>query len=759
MGETKENGGAVKHQTASGDSASLLERMQQIASDVQDAFQRDRRVLSWGEYLQVFEEHPERHCRDSASYVLSMIEHFGNERVECPTGRYVRYRLFDQPFLEASEAAAHRLVGQERVQQEVVRCLENFRREGRANRVLLLHGPNGSAKSTIASCLMSGLEHYSKCEEGALYRFHWVFPKKTSVRGAIGFSGSDKKSQKDLDSYAHLADDELDTRLVVEVRDHPLFLIPREMRQTLLGRFLGPDAHVSRWLSDGALCHKNQQIFSALLNSYEGSLADVLRHVQVERYFISKRYRVGAVTLGPALSVDAMERQVTADRNLGSLPTSLHGLSLFDVGGELVDASGGILELSDLLKRPIDAFKYLQITAETGAVSLGSQNLEINCLFLASGNELHLSALREHPEYESFRGRFTLIPVPYLRDHNQEQAIYDHQVVPRIDGYVAPHATAIAARFAVLTRLLKPIEERYEENLRPIISKMTAWTKLLAYSGELREMELFDSSVSLRQATVEMVKEWQGAHVYEGIAGVSARVMRQVLLDAALSPHFDYLSPFAVLDELDVLCEKVQDYAFLKQEPREGGFHDHHAFRQQLREWYLDVFEDELRQASGLVEQTSYEELFGRYVSHVSAFVKGEKIKNAVTGALEPPDEGLMEEVESLLGVKENRQEARAGLMGRIAAWAIDNPGKSLSDSQLFADKLGSIRAAVFGERRVQLGRLCRRLVETTADGKTSEDPQVQETLRQLKEEFGYRADAARDSAARLLTIRFSDLT
>jgi serine protein kinase len=50
-----------------------------------------------------------------------------------------------------------------------------------------MHGPNGSAKSTIAACVLRALEHYSTLDEGAVYRFHWVFPSKKTVRGAIGF--------------------------------------------------------------------------------------------------------------------------------------------------------------------------------------------------------------------------------------------------------------------------------------------------------------------------------------------------------------------------------------------------------------------------------------------------------------------------------------------------------------------------------------------------------------------------------------------
>lgn len=729
--------------------------LESIAEYVERDFRDQRRVLSFDEYLSMFRQQPARHCRDAAAYLLDMIHHYGTQALDTPMGPKTRYKLFDQPFLPQPEAEAACLIGQEEVQERIVGYLENFRREGRPNRVLLMHGPNGSAKSTMASCIMGGLEDYSLLDEGALYRFHWVFPKKASVKGAIGFGGEQRRSKSDLSSFAHLPDEELETRLVVEVRDHPLFLLPREPRLKLIDASLPKGTAVPRWITHGSLCQKNQQIFTALLNSYSGSLRDVLRHVRVERYFISRRYRVGAVTLGPELSVDASERQVTADRNWGALPASLQGLSLYDASGELVDAAGGLLELSDLLKRPIDAFKYLQITAETGQVSLGSQNLEVNCVMLASGNELHLSAFREHPEFESFRGRFELITAPYLRDFRQEQALYDQQVAHRLSTYVAPHATALAARFAILTRLRKPEHEHYQEQLRPLMQTISAWQKMGAYAGELTELEVKGEKVPLRQATIEMGAEWAESHHYEGMVGVSARVMRTVLFSAAQNTHFGYLSPFGVLTELDRLCEKGRDYAFLNMEPQAGGYHDHKAFRKQLRNWLMDTFEDELRQASGLVDESRYEELFGRYVSHVSASVKGEKLRNPITGAVDPPDEALMGEVEKLLAVGSNVQEARAVLMGRIAAWAIDNPGKKIALSPIYRDKLNQIRSAVFNERRVALGQLCEKIMVQEERAGTPGDPAVAETLKQLSERFGYSPRAARDIAAQLWTDRY----
>ncbi len=47
---------------------------------------------------------------------------------------------------------------------------------GTERRVILLHGPVGSSKSTIVRLLKNGLEDYSRTPEGALYTYRWELP-------------------------------------------------------------------------------------------------------------------------------------------------------------------------------------------------------------------------------------------------------------------------------------------------------------------------------------------------------------------------------------------------------------------------------------------------------------------------------------------------------------------------------------------------------------------------------------------------------
>jgi predicted Ser/Thr protein kinase len=657
------------------------------------------------------------------------------------------------------------LIGQEHVQEEVYRTLSNFVREGRPNRLILLHGPNGSAKSTIAACIMSGLEHYSTLDEGALYRFHWVFPSPKTLRGSLGF-GPDKSGGGGITSYAHLSDEQIDAKVVVEVRDHPLFLVPvPERREVILSAFrrVGATDPPNDWILRGQLSHKSQQIFEALLASYGGSYAEVLKHVQVERYFISRRYRVGAVTIGPQLSVDAGERQITMDRSLQSLPASLQAVSLYETKGELVDAAGGMLEFSDLLKRPLDAFKYLQLSVETGEVALGAQNMQLNCVMTASANELHLDAFREHPEFASFRGRLELVRTPYLRSYEQERLIYDTHVAPHVRRHVAPHSTEVAALFAVLTRMRKPNPDRYPRPIGAIVSGLTAVEKADLYAhGKAPERLDSDSQKVLRAAIREVWEESDSYPIYEGRIGASPREMRAGLLDAAQSPAFACLNPIAVLDEIEALCQRKSEFDWLQQDMITGGYHDVKAFRDTIHSRLLAAWEYELYAASGLVQEEKYSELFDRYVQHVSAWVKKERLYSRATQKYEEPDEKIMGEVERLVDLKENHEDGRRQLISAIAAWAIDHPGEKVEATIVFPQHLRRMREAIFAEQRPAVARLARDLsllVRGEGAGLDAERRRHAEAaIKGMVDRYGYCRHCAADAASTLVRKRFQDL-
>src|SRR6185437_8084828 len=119
-----------------------------IAEQVEARFRGGRRVLSFAEFLTLFDTDPVRHSRDASRYLRDVFDHYGKSKVVHPWGEFTRYSLFDLPWepapaLEAKPAPAKAderalargaLIGQEQVQEEVYRALSNFAREGRPNR-------------------------------------------------------------------------------------------------------------------------------------------------------------------------------------------------------------------------------------------------------------------------------------------------------------------------------------------------------------------------------------------------------------------------------------------------------------------------------------------------------------------------------------------------------------------------------------------------------------------------------------------------
>ncbi|HEV8244128.1 MAG TPA: serine protein kinase PrkA, partial [Polyangiaceae bacterium] len=176
----------------------------------------------------------------------------------------------------------------------------------------------------------------------------------------------------------------------------------------------------------------------------------------------------------------------------------------------------------------------------------------------------------------------------------------------------------------------------------------------------------------------------------------------------------------------------------------------------------LDVLEDEFRMASGLVDERRYAELFERYVTHVSFWVKHEKVRNPLTGQYEDPDERMMREVETLLGSPDKSDELRHSLINAIAAWAIDHPDLPLDHGRIFAPQLRRLREAVFGERRTAVARLSRDIAILLREGGAGLDlgrqKAAKEMLERLKERYGYADSSAADAAAVLVRERFSDL-
>lgn len=749
-----------------------LRYLQTVGARVRKSFAADRSLLSFQEWLEVYLERPRAQARDSARYVRDCFDFYGSEQVQRPGGAVRRFKLFDRPFDAAAGRAATSegeggtpVFGHEEVQNAIYRVLTTFVRRGRVDKLILLHGPNGSAKSSLVAAILRALEDYSHREEGALYRFAWVFPSEELVKGSVGFGGGPSAGPGSAGSYAHLEGEAIDARIACESKDHPLLLLPRAEREQLLRDGVQPDEEFPLPVSllEGELCHRCRQIANALLQTYNGDLLQVLRHVQVERFFVARRYLSAAVTVEPQLSIDADYRQVTQDKSHAALPAALQNLTLFEPFGPLVSANRGVIEFSDLLKRPLDAYKYLLGTVETGVARLQHFLLHLDCVFLASSNEKHLSAFKEMPDFASFKGRIELVRVPYLRLWSEESKVYAHALQGGPLGrHVAPHAAETAALWAVLTRLKKPMSERYKGEPRKLVDALAPLEKLRLYDrGEVPPRLDSGRAKELKRLVAELWRESDVYPNYEGRWGASAREVKTVLGNAAQSADHKCLAVPAVLAELKALVQDKSTYEFLQQEVVDG-YHDPERFIGLAEECWLDAIDDEVREACGLVSEQQYRELLERYLQHVVAWVRGEKLLNRVTGDFERPDEELLARIEGYVAAGgEDKRQFRGSLIAAIGAHKIDHPEAEIDPARIFPDLFKRLKDHFFEERKRTTQRTAKNVLRALSDERSQLLPkelsQVEQSLRVMREKFGYCDDCTKDALVALLARRYAE--
>src|SRR3990172_8124203 len=148
---------------------------QRILSSLNEMIDPERfRKLHWegtfDEYLSMVARTP-RIARTAFQRIYDMVTSYGYEEFFDGKEKLIRFNFFTNPQFSKADA----IYGLERSLMHLVQIFKSAaQRYGPERRVLLLHGPVGSSKSTIVRLVKRGLEEYSRTDEGALYSFGWV---------------------------------------------------------------------------------------------------------------------------------------------------------------------------------------------------------------------------------------------------------------------------------------------------------------------------------------------------------------------------------------------------------------------------------------------------------------------------------------------------------------------------------------------------------------------------------------------------------
>lgn len=714
-------------------------------------------TLSFHDYKKLIDENPARHLRTSYQYLLDMINHFGHDEEG------------DSLLFQEDHRDAPAVFGHSKVQKEFIKNLVNFKEEGFNNKFILLVGPNGSSKSSLVKKMIKGLEIYSQQEEGALYTFSWIFPIDPYLKGSLGLANNE--ASKDLNTFAYLEDKDISAILDSELKDHPVLLIPQKYRAQVIDELYDgqPDLHrdiKKNYLYNGDLSKRNNMIYDALLKNYKGRHEEVLKHIRVERFYISKRYSTGAVTIEPQMHVDAQMQQITMDKRLGSLPPSLQSLNLFSTKGQVVLANRGILEYSDLLKRPLDAYKYLLMTMETQNINLQGILTELDIFFIGTSNEVHLAAFKQHPDFNSFKGRINFIRVPYLLNFKKEQHIYTKQMQGLKEKcYFEPHALTALCLFATLTRIRSPQVKNYvDKKLANIATNLNPMEKVLFIALNetpnrlnSEEKQLLDTSKQ------EILSEFENENLYEGKFGISPRSMKSIIYD--LSNKHDQVTFLDVMEYLENFITLKNDYDFLNMTPQ-ADYHHPARFLSYIKGYCFDFIDKELRDCLGMVDERSYEDHIRRYVSNIMAHIKGEKVKNTITGKYEPVDLYRIEEFEKSINLKEKPETFRSSILSKIGAYSLDNPGKEISYVSVLPELSERLQESFRSEQKKVIQVIARNLVFYESEIMNKDDgmntpmsrenrEQIEQVVQKMCQKYQYSKSGAINLIKALIKERY----
>jgi len=595
--------------TAGRDLISLVAERQNL-----ERFRREHWVGSFADYLDVVIEQP-RVTRNAFQRIYEMIMSYGVVTREVNRERRLHYRFFDDPDDQGRDA----VFGLDGPIEDLVNAFKSAAHGyGIEKRVLLLHGPVGSSKSTLARLLKKGLERYSASDDGALYTLGWL-------------------------------DDDGETTHWCPMHEEPLHLLPQEMRTDITQRLnqAGGDFQVQ---IAGDLCPYCRFIYAQKLAHYGGDWTQVIRDVRVRRLVLSEQDRVGIGTFQPKDEKNQDSTELTGDINYRKIAEygSDSDPRAFNFDGEFNIANRGIVEFVEVLKLDV-AFLYdlLGASQEHKVKPKKFSQTDIDEVILGHTNEPEYRRLQNNEFMEALRDRTVKIDIPYVTRLTDEIQIYekDYNAANVRGKHIAPHTIEMAAMWAILTRLEEPKH-----------ASLTLMQKLKLYNGK-----------TLPGFTEENIKELRDEAVNEGMFGISPRYVQDKISNALVAhPDARSVNPFMVLNELEA---GLKHHSLLTSDELRSRYRD---LLLVVKEEYENIVKNEVQRAIA-ADDDALKRLCANYIDSVKAYTQREKVKNKYTGQYEEPDERLMRSIEEKIDIPDNRKDDfRREIMNYIGALSID---------------------------------------------------------------------------------------
>ena len=582
-----------------------------------EQFRRKNWEGPFQEYLDLVAERPQA-TRNAFERVYDMIMSYGTETIEEGRAQRTRYRFFSDPDDNGQDA----VFGLDEPLSSLVNAFKSAAQGyGIEKRVLLLHGPVGSSKSTIARLLKKGMERYSGRDEGDLYTLGWV-------------------DLKDAEQVHWCP-----------MHEEPLHLIPDRFRKEVADRLnSGHSADAYKVKINGELCPFCRYIYTERLKVYGGDWTRVIQDIRVKRLILSEKDRIGIGTFQPKDEKNQDSTELTGDINYRKIAEygSDSDPRAFNFDGEFNVANRGIVEFVEVLKLDV-AFLYdlLGASQEHKVKPKKFAQTDIDEVIIGHTNEPEYRRLQNNEFMEALRDRTVKIDVPYVTRLRDEIKIYEKDYNrEKVKGkFIAPHTIEMAAMWAILTRLEQPKN-----------ASLTLLQKLKLYDGK-----------SLPGFTEDNIEELREQGVSEGMMGISPRYVQDKISNALVAhPDARSINPFMVLNELEA---GLKHHSLITCEETKGHYRQ---LLSVVKEEYENIVKNEVQRAIA-ADEDALKRLCANYIDNVKAYTQREKVKNKFTGQYEEADQRLMRSIEEKIDIPESRKDDfRREIMNHIGALAID---------------------------------------------------------------------------------------
>src|SRR6266852_1390416 len=576
---------------------------------------------SFEDYLQIVRQNP-KITRSAFQRIYEMILSYGKTEYIDNKKRLIRYHFFSDERFGGRDAIFGLDIPLMKLVNVFKSAAQNY---GTERRVILLHGPVGSSKSTIARLLKKGVEEYSRTPDGAAYTFSWVLDKKQhdgSIKGE---------------------------KMRCPMNEEPLNLIPRDWRARIFPE-LSPPASGYTIPAGSELCPACRFVFRDLMNTHQGDFVKVAEHVHVNRLIFSEKDRIGIGTFQPKDEKNQDSTELTGDINYRKIAEygSDSDPRAFNFDGEFNIANRGIVEFIEVLKLDV-AFLYdlLGASQEHKVKPKKFAQTDIDEVILGHTNEAEYKKLLSNEFMEALRDRTVKIDIPYITKVSEEQRIYgkDYNAGKIRGKHIAPHTLETAAMWAVLTRLEDPKKHQ-----------LTLVQKMKLYDGK-----------TLPGFTQDNIKELRKEANREGMDGISPRYIQDKISNALVSDKGEgCVNPFMVMNELE---SGLRNHSLITNDEQRRHFA---VLLGLVKQEYEDIVKNEVQRAISADEE-AIAKLCANYIDNIKAYTQKEKVRNKYTGQAEPPDERLMRRIEEKIEIPERRKDDfRREIMNYIGALAID---------------------------------------------------------------------------------------